>query len=206
MTTLDILSFLQEEIHTTVMATVDKDGYPVTCTIDLMDYDENGLYFLTAKGKNFYDRLKRNGVLALTGNKGTDTMHCVSISLQGKVKEISKERLDLIFKKNPYMAEIYPTKVSRSALTVFHIYDASGEWFDLSKKPIERYPFSIGQSTWNAKGYFVSDRCNGCGHCKTVCPQNCIDIQNCKAKIRQENCLHCGNCFRDCPKQAVEKM
>lgn len=35
MTTLEILRFLQEEIHTTVVATVDHDGLPVTCTIDM---------------------------------------------------------------------------------------------------------------------------------------------------------------------------
>ena len=35
------------------LATVDSQGRPVTCAIDLMDYDENSLYFLTAKGKNF---------------------------------------------------------------------------------------------------------------------------------------------------------
>lgn len=42
------------------------------------------------------------------------------------------------------MYEIYPTEQSRKALTVFCIYDANGEWFDLSKKPIERADFSIG--------------------------------------------------------------
>ena len=36
---------------------VDCDGLPVTCVIDMMYADENGLYFLTAKGKNFYQRL-----------------------------------------------------------------------------------------------------------------------------------------------------
>lgn len=205
MTILEILRFLQEEIHTTVVATVDDEGLPVTCTIDMMDYDENGLYLLTAKGKNFYERLKKRGVLALTGNKGKDTMHCVSVSLRGKVQEIGKERLALIFEKNPYMAEIYPTEESRSALTVFQIYEASGEWFDLSKKPIERFSFAIGQADQKPSGYFVAEQCNGCGACMIVCPQNCIYLQNNKAVIRQENCLHCGNCFRDCPEQAVKK-
>jgi hypothetical protein len=32
------------------------------------------------------------------------------------------------------MNEIYPDTASRSALTVFVIYEGSGEWFDLSKK------------------------------------------------------------------------
>lgn len=34
--------------------------------------------------------------------------------------------------------EIYPKVESMSALTVFQLYKGSGEWFDLSKKPIER--------------------------------------------------------------------
>ena len=49
------------------MATVDDAGFPVTAAIDMMDWDEGGLYFLTAKGKSFYDRLKKRGTLALTG-------------------------------------------------------------------------------------------------------------------------------------------
>jgi len=40
--------YLVEEIHTTIVATVDDDGLPITAAIDMMDYDENSLYFLTA--------------------------------------------------------------------------------------------------------------------------------------------------------------
>ena len=49
--------YLVNEIHTTIVATVDDEGLPVTAAIDMMDCDENSLYFLTAKGKGFYDRL-----------------------------------------------------------------------------------------------------------------------------------------------------
>lgn len=49
----DFLRFLQQEIHTVIAATVDDRGLPVTCAIDIMDSDETGLYFLTAKGKGF---------------------------------------------------------------------------------------------------------------------------------------------------------
>ena len=42
------------------------------------------------------------------------------------------------------MNEIYPTEKSRHALTVFQLYEGNGEWFDLSKKPIERISFTIG--------------------------------------------------------------
>ncbi len=205
MQTIDFFKIICDDIHSTVIATVDDNGLPVTCAIDIMDYDNDGLYFLTAKGKNFYDRLKQREYLSLTGMKGIDTMHCVSVSMRGKVREIGTERLKRLFDKNPYMNEIYPTEKSQSALTVFQLYEGTGEWFDLSKKPIERKTFIFGGAVDVKKGYCVNDNCIGCGKCLTVCPQKCIDTTVKPVRINQNNCLHCGNCFRDCPVNAVVK-
>ena len=202
---MNYLKYLVEEIHTTVMATVDNNGLPVTCAIDIMDYDDSGLYFLTAKGKSLYDRLTQKGYVALTGMKGNDTLSCVAISVSGKVKEIGNEPLDSLFEKNSYMKEIYPTKESRKALTVFRIYEGNGEWFDLSKKPIERASFTFGNGQNINQGYEISDNCVGCKVCKTVCPQGCIDFGAVPAKILHNNCLHCGNCMTVCPHNAVIK-
>lgn len=201
----DYLAYLVEEIHTTVVATVDDAGLPVTAAIDMMDADEGGVYFLTARGKGFYDRLKKRGVLALTGMKGEDTMHCAALSIRGKVRELESELLPRLFEKNPYMNEIYPDAASRSALTVFVIYEGSGEWFDLSKKPVERADFSFGGVKGTVHGYFVTSLCTGCGLCYHICPQKCIDIGTTPVSIRQENCLRCGNCFETCPHRAIEK-
>lgn len=201
----EIFKYLQEQIHTTVIATNDESGNPITCAIDIMDYDENGLYFLTAKGKNFYKRLKSTGYLSLTGIKGESTMSCVAVTVYGKVKEIGSERLKSLLDKNPYMYEIYPTEQSRSALTVFCVYQGSGEWFDLSKKPIERFSFTFGGDNTQSIGYYISDKCIGCGKCIAVCPQNCIEL-NGKAVIIQANCLHCGNCKDVCPENAVMRL
>ena len=165
MTTADYLNYIVNEIHRTIVATVDEEGLPVTCAIDMMDCDEDSLYFLTAKGKAFYE----------------------------------------LFQKNPYMNEIYPTEESRKALTVFQIYEGSGEWFDLSKKPIERASFTFGKTETAQSGYFINDNCIGCGSCLEVCPQQCIDVSKTPAVIHQENCLHCGNCKYVCPVGAVEK-
>ena len=140
----EYLQYIVEKIHSTVFATVDGAGRPVTCAIDLMDWDETGLYFLTAKGKNFFDRLKANENIAFIAMKGEDTLSCVAVSVQGKAKEIGPDRLPDLFRKNPYMEKIYPDVRSRSALTVFKIYEGTGEWFDLSKQPIERASFSFG--------------------------------------------------------------
>ena len=57
MTTQEILNILQSDIHSVVFATLDEHGLPQTCVIDLMLADDDGLYFLTAKGKAFYRRL-----------------------------------------------------------------------------------------------------------------------------------------------------
>lgn len=201
----DYLRFIVREIHTTVVATVDEQGLPVTCAIDIMDSDENSVYFLTAKGKNFYERLKKQGYIALTGIKGENTMTSVAVSLRGKVRELDTQNAKALFDKNPYMYEIYPTEESRSAIRIFQLYDGSGEWFDLSKKPIERKNFSFGGAEEICEGYFVTDKCIGCKLCYSKCPQKCIDISVKPVVINQNHCLHCGNCFEICPMRAILK-
>ena len=121
------LHYLVNEIHTTVVATVDNEGLPVTAAIDMMDCDENSLYFLTARGKSFYDRLKKRPFLSLTAMKGKDTLSSVAISIRGKVRELGYGRIPELFEKNAYMKTIYPTVESMQALTVFQIYVGSGE-------------------------------------------------------------------------------
>ena len=205
MRTAEYLSYVVNEIHTTIVATVDDEGLPVTAAIDMMDCDENSLYFLTAKGKGFYDRLIKRGFLALTAMKGKDTMSSVAVSIRGKVQELGYERIPALFDKNPYMKEIYPTEEARKALTVFQIYEGTGEWFDLSKKPIERASFTFGGAAQKPEGYFITDACIGCGSCAAVCPQNCIVTGSVPHVIKQEHCLHCGNCMEACPVGAVER-
>ena len=206
METRDYLAYISDVIHTTVVATVDDTGLPVTAAIDMMDSDEDGLYFLTATGKSFYDRLMKRGFLALTAIRGADTMHSVAVSVRGKVRELGPDLLPRLFEKNPYMAELYPSEASRAALTVFKLYEGTGEWFDLSKKPIQRAEFSFGGAKTIRDGYFITEDCTGCGVCVDVCPQRCIDISARPLRIVQENCLHCGSCWRECPADAVIKL
>ncbi len=203
METKDYLNYVVHEIHRTIVATVDDEGLPVTVAIDMMDCDDNSLYFLTAKGKGFYDRLIRRQFLAFTAMKGEDTMSTVAVSIRGKVRELGYDRIPELFEKNPYMHQIYPTEESMKALTVFQIYEGSGEWFDLSRKPIERASFTFGGADKKAEGYFITDSCIGCGSCVAVCPQDCIRQDSIPFSIEQEHCLHCGNCMTACPVGAV---
>ena len=205
MTVQQYLNYIVNDIHRTIVATVDDKGLPVTCAIDMMDADENSLYFLTAKGKSFYDRLIKRKFLAFTAMKGEDTMTSVAVSVRGKVRELGFDKIPELFEKNPYMKEIYPTEESRRALTVFQIYEGSGEWFDLSKKPIERASFAFGKAEESPEGYEITDACIECSSCLDVCPQNCIESDTIPYAIEQEHCLHCGNCYTVCPVGAVTK-
>ncbi len=105
MTKQDYLELLVEKIHSTTIATIGADGHPQTRVIDMMLYDEQGVYFLTAKGKAFYAQLMEQGYIALSATKDK-----ISISLRGKIKNISNEKLDEIFEKNTYTPVIikYP--------------------------------------------------------------------------------------------------
>jgi len=205
MDTKDYLAYVVRQIHTTIVATVDDDGLPVTAAIDMMDSDDDSLYFLTAKGKGFYDRLVKRGFLALTALKGEDTMSSVAVSIRGKVRELGYGKIPELLEKNPYMYAIYPTEQAQRALTAFQVYEGTGEWFDLSKRTIERASFTFGGAEKKREGFFITDACTGCGACAAVCPQGCIQQDSVPFVIEQAHCLHCGNCLTECPVSAVEK-
>lgn len=205
MNAIQYLHILKNEMHSVIFGTVDENQLPVTCVVDIMLADENGLYFLTAKGKSFYGRLKATPFISLTGMKGKDTLSSRSITLRGKVREIGSQLLPEIFHQNPYMADIYPDEISRSALTVFQIYEGTGEFFDLSCRPIFRETFSFGGMKAPESGFYVTEKCTGCKSCYQVCPQKCINVSICPSEIQQKHCLRCGKCQEICPQQAIER-
>ena len=123
------------EMHTTVVATVDDAGRPVTCVVDMMAADESGLYFLTNVGKAFYRRLKARGYLSLSATNGKPTMECAAVTVAGEVHELSADRLGELMEANPYMYELYPTPEARATLRAFKICNGTGNLYDLSVKP-----------------------------------------------------------------------
>lgn len=200
MQTNDYLRLLVETIHSAVVATIGADGHPQTRVIDMMLWDERGVYFLTAKGKVFYEQLMKQNYISLSATKDQ-----YSVSLRGAITNIGSEKLDEIFEKNPYMQQIYPGD-TRSVLEVFAVYEAEGEFFDISNPShVTRDSFVIGNVRKKQGGYFVREGCIGCKLCYSVCPQKCIDIFGKPVVIDQNRCLHCGRCAEICPKQVIEK-
>lgn len=209
MKTADYLKLLKDEIHSTVFATVDEKGLPAARVIDIMLVDNDSLYFITAKGKEFYRQLTERKFAAISGmTAGEGSLSRKAVSVCGKVRCIGKERLAEVFAVNSYMAEIYPSVESRQALEVFQMYEGKGDFFDLSTKPITRAVFYLGEKRGSGigeKGFYITQNCRGCGKCYDVCPQKCIECMDGRMVILQENCLHCGNYRALCPFGAVEK-
>jgi NAD-dependent dihydropyrimidine dehydrogenase PreA subunit len=52
--------------------------------------------------------------------------------------------------------------------------------------------------------YFVSDLCVGCGGCRSVCPEHCINGVRPPMRIDAEKCVGCGRCALTCPMKAIK--
>ena len=97
MDTRDYLKILKQEIHSTVFSTVDQEGLPTTRVIDIMLTDEKGLYFITARGKEFYQQLMEKQFVAISGMAGgKGSLSKKAISIRGKIECIGQEYLDKV--------------------------------------------------------------------------------------------------------------
>lgn len=200
---IDYFKILVEEMHTTVMASVDEENKPITAAIDLMDYDDTGIYFLTANGKSFYTRISNNPYISLTSMKGNDTLSTIALSLHGKVIEIGKDIIPDLIEKNPYMKDIYPSLKSRKVLTAFKIIEGNGDYISLENGSMHRTSFSFGKEDSKELQYKISTMCGGCGHCVKACPQECISEDQIPYIIEQNKCLRCGACALACPNKGI---
>lgn len=127
--------------------------------------------------------------------------------MSGKAYAVAEEEQekwrDLIFEEQPYLANVYPGD-TRDIGIIFCIDQAEVEYFNLGVNPIFRETYSFESVTLKKKGYHITEKCIGCGKCKRVCPQRCIDEGN-PYVINQNHCLHCGNCYENCPVKAIER-
>lgn len=196
----DCLRILRD-VKDVAFATVDEKGLPQIRIIDVMLAENEKIYFCTARGKDFYAQLMRDNHIAITAVNKDFQM----VRLSGTAEKLMEQKywIDRIFKENPGMNSVYPNE-SRYILEPFCVANADIEFFDLSKEPINRENFTIGNSKKQKKGFEISASCIGCGKCRKICPQRCISLGK-PYEINQNHCLHCGLCFESCPVKAITK-
>jgi uncharacterized pyridoxamine 5'-phosphate oxidase family protein/Pyruvate/2-oxoacid:ferredoxin oxidoreductase delta subunit len=189
---------LLREIKSVTCATLNNNE-PAARIADVMLFEEEGLYFVTAKGKPFYKQLKNHPRLALCGiNKDY-----VSVRLVGDIRFCNDRAVvDRVFEFNPVLDLLYLGE-KRHILEAFHMFRGKGEMFDLSVGPPRRERFAFGGEKVNPSGYEITDKCTACGACAAACPVQVIsdgEIHH----IDRGGCLECGSCADVCPEDAIE--
>lgn len=189
------------EIKDVSFATVDQKGRPQIRIIDIMLAEEEKLYFLTARGKDFYRELMERPYVAVSAM----TKNFEMIRLNGEIIKLEEQKhwIDRMFAENPVMNDVYPAD-SRYVLEPFCICRGTVEYFNLGCAPIHRESFAFGDGIQKEKGFYITENCIACGQCMERCPQKCIR-EGMPYEIQQENCLHCGLCMEVCPSDAVKR-
>jgi len=201
---MDAKTCLQKLQYVGVLAfaTVDEYGNPQVRNISAIHYEPDAFYFFTARGKAFCKELLSDGRVQILGYTKYKEMIRLSAKAAAVPEEEQKKWIDVIFKEQPYLSNLYPGD-TRNIGIIFEIKNAEIEYFNLGVNPIFRESYIIGNGNITPKGYYISDKCVGCGKCAKVCPQRCITTDK-PFVIQQEHCLHCGNCYEHCPVKAIE--
>ena len=183
-------------------ATVDEQGAPQIRNISAIHYEPDGIYFCTARGKEFCRQLLKDGRVQILGY----TMYKESIRVSGQAVPAPDEEQEgwirRIFEEQPYLKNVYPGDTWKIGI-VFCIRRFSIEYFNLGVNPISRETYEVGGAQAEPKGYQITEDCIGCGICTRVCPAGCIHLEKQKAVHTLENCQICMACIHHCPKNAV---
>ena len=182
-------------------ATVDGSGNPQVRNISAIHYEQDAIYFFTARGKDFCRELLEDGRVQILGYTKYKEMIRLSAKAVPVAQEEQEHWRERIFQEQPYLSNVYPGN-TREIGVVFEIRKAEIEYFNLGVHPIFRQSYSVGGQKVKQKGYRITDSCIGCGICTQSCPQQCIQPGE-PFWIQQEHCLHCGSCQERCPADAV---
>ena len=111
-------------------ATVDREGNPQVRDISAIHYEEDALYFFTARGKDFCRELLDDGRVQVLGYTRYKEMIRLSAKAEPVAEHEQKKWMDLIFEEQPYLSNVYPGD-TRNIGIIFQIKDGWMEYFHL---------------------------------------------------------------------------
>lgn len=188
-----------QEIKSVAFSTTSEEGLPQSRIVDIMHVENNEIFFITARGKEFGQQLAKTPFVAIVAM----TPEYQMIKLQGKVKHLDRIWVDKIIELNPMVEGLYPG-TTREILEAFCIYEGKGLFFDLSKDPVTTIPFGVGLSEASFFRPFIHSSCTSCGICKKNCPMQCIK-EGTPYEIETVHCMNCGLCMEKCPVNAIKR-
>ena len=149
-----------EYVGVLAFATVDEDGAPQIRNISAIHYEKDGIYFFTARGKNFCKQLLADGRVQILGYTRYKEMIRMSGRVQCIPEDQQKKWTDVIFKEQPYLENVYPGD-TREIGIIFSLTEAEVEYFNLGVNPIFRETYTLGNYQKQSKGYQITDSCIG---------------------------------------------
>ena len=77
--------------------------------------------------------------------------------------------------------------------------------FDCRRIPFSDYFYKDYENLRRTSTLSVESNCTGCGMCAKNCPENAIEIKNCKLVWVKEKCAMCLGCLHRCPQFAIQR-
>ena len=106
-----------------------------------------------------------------------------------KEKEVNSRVERELVEILPYLKKLEPLPTSKKNMVEKFMSKVANPIF---------YRFIIGKD-----GFYVTDKCIGCGKCVSVCPLNNIIMKDSKPQW-ENHCTHCMACIHQCPMAAIE--
>lgn len=110
--------------------------------------DDDSIFFMTSNnGRKLYKMLNDSDYISICGKTEGGYFRSRMITIQGRIRNIGKARIDDLMDANLYMKKLYPDdqKEKRQIIDVFQVYCGVGVYQDFSVSPAERIPFQFGR-------------------------------------------------------------